>query len=255
MKFFRKVRQDMIDTGSLRRYFAYAVGEILLVMIGILLALQVNNWNERRKEKLVELEFLKGLEGEMRANRDQMINAIEAHKKNIAAGHTIIQLFDQDISKIKESVLDSLFAGLTATFTYNPRIGKLNSIILSGKLDHIRNQKLKSYLTTFHDEAIDASEMYSKFLELKEARFDPLIDKLISRKNKYRLWFKDDLNTSSSFASNYESVFNSFEIENIANNMWVYMKFGLQEEEQHLASINEILNLISEGLEDESVKE
>lgn len=51
LKFFRQIRQKQLAEGKLSRYLIYAVGEILLVMIGILLALQVNNWNESRKTK------------------------------------------------------------------------------------------------------------------------------------------------------------------------------------------------------------
>ena len=49
IKFFRRIRQKLLSQGSLNKYLLYAIGEILLVMIGILLALQVNNWNEHRK--------------------------------------------------------------------------------------------------------------------------------------------------------------------------------------------------------------
>ena len=49
IKFFRKIRQNLLSEGKTVKYLKYAVGEIVLVMIGILLALQVNNWNENRK--------------------------------------------------------------------------------------------------------------------------------------------------------------------------------------------------------------
>ena len=49
IKFFRRIRQDLLSEGKSRTYLVYAIGEIALVMIGILLALQVNNWNENRK--------------------------------------------------------------------------------------------------------------------------------------------------------------------------------------------------------------
>ncbi len=248
--FFRKIRKKMADDNKPMKYMRYAIGEILLVVIGILIALSINNWNEKRKVRIIEVEFLKGLEGEMRANRDQLINVIEAHKKNIAAAHTIIQLFDKDISQISETVLDTLFNDLVLTWTYNPRTGKLNSIIMSGKLDYISNQELKSYLTSFLDEANDASELNLKFLEVKYSRLDPLLDLIISRKNRLNLMFNDRSITRSSFNSDYKNVFKSFEIENIMSQMWVFAKFGLEEEEEHLASINDILNLIGDKLED-----
>lgn len=50
-KIFRKLRENMIKNKKVSAYILYAIGEIILVMIGILLALQVNNWNEERKQK------------------------------------------------------------------------------------------------------------------------------------------------------------------------------------------------------------
>ena len=51
MKFFRKLRQQLLGGQKFRKYLLYALGEIALVVIGILIALQVNNWNEQRKEQ------------------------------------------------------------------------------------------------------------------------------------------------------------------------------------------------------------
>ncbi len=56
--FLRRIRRSLIEEGQLRKYLVYAVGEILLVMIGILLALQVNNWNEGKKNRALESEYL-----------------------------------------------------------------------------------------------------------------------------------------------------------------------------------------------------
>lgn len=50
IKFFRKIRQQLLNENKTSKYLKYAIGEIVLVMIGILLALQVNNWNNERKE-------------------------------------------------------------------------------------------------------------------------------------------------------------------------------------------------------------
>ena len=58
LKFFRRIRRKLIDEQNLKRYLIYAIGEILLVMIGILLALQVNNWNEQKKNKKKESHFI-----------------------------------------------------------------------------------------------------------------------------------------------------------------------------------------------------
>jgi hypothetical protein len=54
IKFFRKIRQNLLIENNTSKYFKYAIGEIILVVIGILIALQINNWNEARKTKLTE---------------------------------------------------------------------------------------------------------------------------------------------------------------------------------------------------------
>ena len=59
IKFFRKIRQNLLMENNTGKYFKYAVGEIVLVVIGILIALQINNWNENRKLKTEEIKTLK----------------------------------------------------------------------------------------------------------------------------------------------------------------------------------------------------
>ena len=58
LTFFRRIRKGLLDGGRTSKYLLYAIGEILLVMIGILLAWQVNNWNEWRKDRVKENEVL-----------------------------------------------------------------------------------------------------------------------------------------------------------------------------------------------------
>ena len=59
IKLFRNIRRSLIQENKMGKYFKYAIGEILLVVIGILIALQINNWNELRKERQKEKAFLK----------------------------------------------------------------------------------------------------------------------------------------------------------------------------------------------------
>ena len=57
IKFFRKIRQNLLMENKTGKYFKYAIGEIILVVIGILIALQINNWNENRKNKIAEADY------------------------------------------------------------------------------------------------------------------------------------------------------------------------------------------------------
>lgn len=68
ISFFRKIRQKLLSQNQVTRYLAYAIGEIFLVMIGILLALQVNNWNEERILANTQTKQLRLIRQEMSNN-------------------------------------------------------------------------------------------------------------------------------------------------------------------------------------------
>ncbi len=76
LTFLRKIRKSVIDSGATRKYLLYAIGEILLVMIGILLALQVNNWNEKRMVRKSELATLIAIRSEFSSNQNIINNCI-----------------------------------------------------------------------------------------------------------------------------------------------------------------------------------
>jgi hypothetical protein len=83
LHFLRRIRRSLINTGATRKYLLYAVGEILLVMIGILLALQVNNWNEEKKERKVEYNILLQMISDLEADHRSRKYDFFIHKRAI----------------------------------------------------------------------------------------------------------------------------------------------------------------------------
>lgn len=76
IKFFRKIRQRLLTEGNLKRYLIYAIGEILLVVIGILIALQINTWNEWRKDRIKAENILHDLAKNIEINIQTFQNDI-----------------------------------------------------------------------------------------------------------------------------------------------------------------------------------
>ena len=108
IKFFRKIRQNLLMENKMGKYFKYAIGEIILVVIGILIALQVNNWNQSQKNselsKLYVENFIKSVESDIVFLNDRMkIN--EKQIQNIAS---IINTLSTQ-KKLLESELTSFF--------------------------------------------------------------------------------------------------------------------------------------------------
>lgn len=68
IKFFRTIRQKMLNENKFSKYLIYAIGEIILVVIGILIALAINTKNEKRETRLVELKYLSGIKSDFSLN-------------------------------------------------------------------------------------------------------------------------------------------------------------------------------------------
>ena len=80
---FRRARKNLADENQFFKYSRYAIGEIVLVVIGILIALQINNWNEDRKDKKLELQLLKSFERSLDKDLSDMDANVRTHKKEI----------------------------------------------------------------------------------------------------------------------------------------------------------------------------
>ncbi|MGB5402855.1 MAG: DUF6090 family protein, partial [Robiginitalea sp.] len=82
LRFFRSIRQRLLTDNKFSKYLLYALGEIALVMIGILLALQVNNWNEERKQNHLETVYLNRLHNELKKDISTFSNEIQRLESN-----------------------------------------------------------------------------------------------------------------------------------------------------------------------------
>ena len=83
IKFFRKIRQNLLTEGKTGKYFKYAIGEIILVVIGILIALQINNWNEKRKDLNKLTNILQNIAADMREDALTIKETVEYGKEDI----------------------------------------------------------------------------------------------------------------------------------------------------------------------------
>jgi hypothetical protein len=111
MKFFRNIRKKLIEQNKARNYFFYAIGEIILVVIGILIALQVNNWNENRKTIVLEKNYLSDIKNNLIADTLTFSTAIKRVKQTISNNK---RLLNPEI--IHEISADSLFYLLQTSF-------------------------------------------------------------------------------------------------------------------------------------------
>ena len=143
--FFRKIRKSLLGKSSLGRYMLYAIGEILLVVIGILLALQIDNWNEDRQMREVEMKTLRDLKVEFTEN---LIDARRVYEGNMGVFEATTRLQENakaGVFAIEET--DSLMFYMFDWFDYTPKPGASNNLINAGNLNLIQNEELRYLLT------------------------------------------------------------------------------------------------------------
>ena len=109
IKLFRNIRQNLLNEGKTSKYFKYAIGEIVLVVIGILIALQINNWNEERKDqnkllniyRLISIDIDNDIE-ELQANLD-FYNDKKSVFEKVVHDSITPNLLDQGLSSLISS--------------------------------------------------------------------------------------------------------------------------------------------------------
>ncbi|MFC7357694.1 DUF6090 family protein [Jejudonia soesokkakensis] len=149
IKFFRHIRQRLLTENKFSKYLLYAIGEIILVVIGILIALQINNLNEERKQNKLETEYLVSLQEEFRSNLQELKRVKAQNAKNLRhaselskhTGPKTPTIFDEQFSKL-------FWGAFINEVQYRPGTGIINEIISSGNLSIIKNRKLKKALAS-----------------------------------------------------------------------------------------------------------
>ena len=146
IKFFRRIRQKLLSENKFSKYLIYAIGEIVLVVIGILIAFSISSWNEKRLEANQEKITLSNLNGEFQDNlRD--LDSINAKLSNtIANMEHLFAMFNKKESQYDSSTLDSIISKILTSPTWKPSEFVLNDLKNSGGLSKLRNKELKKLL-------------------------------------------------------------------------------------------------------------
>jgi hypothetical protein len=142
------------------KYFKYAIGEIILVVIGILIALQINNWNENRKISNKEISVLANIHKEFKQNRKQLDSVISQHRISQSNSEKIIKLFPIT-SKPEPEILDSLSVQLWLSYggvTFNPSQTSINALASTSSFDIIKDETLRDLLVSWNDLITDYQE-------------------------------------------------------------------------------------------------
>ncbi|MCJ7468319.1 MAG: DUF6090 family protein [Maribacter sp.] len=222
IKFFRKIRQNLLTENKFSKYLLYAIGEIVLVFIGILIALQVNNSNNDKKERKIEQEYLLSLQSEFNINLKKINDCIFNSERRENFINELLPLFDQNvIDTISNKELSKrVFNVLGSSVSYKPSTGVLTDIISSGNLNIILNKKLRNQLASFNS-SLESVKTHENDVKSMLYSLHEIFYKNGSMRN---LMIANDFNFehhSISETVDNKQIFNSIEFENtlLSNHM------------------------------------
>lgn len=145
-RLFRRIRREAIDAGKVRTYFLYALGEIVLIVVGILLALQVANLDEERKEDLREREALSLLRANLTEEIAEFERFLDARIETDIPYLT--RIYEKDWQGL---ALDSLPLTGTRYFNFQPFNSTYEGLKSSGELALITNDDLRARLIAYYE--------------------------------------------------------------------------------------------------------
>jgi hypothetical protein len=235
------------------KYIWFAILEVLLVVIGILIALQVNNWTEEQKLRTIEKSVLMDLRSELYANISRLDSIINERENVLAAGRLLLEQSGPDASWDSEVNFDSLlFKIVVSGWKFFPESGVVTDILNSGKLNVIQNDSLRYMISSLPaDIALLNDEDDTYRLDL-HGYFVPFFSGNYAIRNivKDRGLFGRDMDLGvSTFRTYPESLLRNQELEGVLTiqTIWTNTAIGLYN--RQLNKYKAILRLINQELE------
>ncbi len=232
LRFFRGIRKTLMEQNKTRTYLLYAVGEIALVMIGILLALQVNNWNEERKLIQTEQQLLIDIKENLISSRQELITGKELNEVINNNNLIIYRAIEQDL--VLTDSIQQAFASISnwhsPFFTYTAY-----ESLKSKGLDLVRNQDLKKKI----------AQMYDRHFEFLVNDYDKAEWAAVETKKRILVrhvrFSLESGNTQTTYPVDFEVLKKDVEFANMLSNMIQLRDFGINAYQQVIDLLDELI--------------
>lgn len=253
IKFFRKIRQKMLTESKFSKYLLYALGEIILVVVGILIAVAINNSQQNKSIQKKEQTYLKGLQEEFNTSKRKLQELLEVNKQNYLGAKTIIEsISNPDRSLNEKQFSELLFHSFSSDISFNANNSLLNEMVNSGSLKDITNSKLRIRLTNWASTLEDIARQEE---ELGNQRVK-VLDMFRTETNSIRTILEQtNPNSEINFKKKKSSVSNLNLLESLEfeNNIIMFYLTSKATETSHykplMKELNSILTLLQTEIE------
>ncbi|WP_431135100.1 DUF6090 family protein [Psychroserpens mesophilus] len=181
IKFFRKIRYDLMEKNKPGKYFKYAIGEIILVVIGILIALGINNWNENRKDSIQEKIVLRSLLENLHLAKTQsefLISEEDTLKKRLIR---ILGIESNPNVNVNQIIPDSIFKSAVWDLQSDqPTFNAYSNLKNTNKLSLIKNKSVNEKFTDLEFRLNRLNDILEDRLSVHQIRIDNILEKDIN---------------------------------------------------------------------------
>ena len=152
IKFFRKIRHSLIAEGKFTKYLKYAIGEIVLVVIGILIALTINNWNQDRQNYNREKAYLKNIEADLLQQLSYIDIQLENENNSAIMAEELLERHKRDDGLKIDSISSKQLNELTIRKTFTKADPTYRDLISTGNIGLIKDKTLRNQLALYYME-------------------------------------------------------------------------------------------------------
>ena len=151
IKFFRKIRQKLLSENRFSKYLLYAICEIVLVVIGILIALQINTWSDNEKIRTEEKILITGLIQNIEDDIQSLTTVTKGDSITIDANRILLSALKNDSIRRNKPLLKQKIYQAAFVSSLKPNQIIFNQIQFSGKLTYILNDSIKTKILSYYD--------------------------------------------------------------------------------------------------------
>jgi len=178
MKLFRKLRRNLIALGKVKSYIVYAFGEIVLIVIGILIAWKIGDLNEIRKNNIVEQKVYESLNEELNTNLRILNGLVAEYPRAIVRLENTLNYVGYTEDKFTQGTKDTIINVLDKEVSLLD--GAINSIINTTKFEFIESADLKDLIIMYPNKIQNFKEQDAKIKLIAANRLKPVLEKYIS---------------------------------------------------------------------------
>ncbi len=226
MKLFKGSRQQLIQENNVKKYLLYAIGEILLLMIGITLAFQVDNWNESREKKIAEIRTYENISNQINGDKKLIQNQIDFNNYYMAQfeyARKIIMTNDRS----QMDTLGVIVGNLTNYSDFDREGNIYETLVNSGEIQLLRNQRIVDRIRVLE-------QRYNYINRMESIHYDVMIDYAARSITSF-------INFASAEVIKPELIF----IHEFQNLIFLLVQIMREKDNTYLSAINEIDGILT----------